>query len=317
MNLLSLRYFLVAAEELNFSRAADKLYITQQTLSAHIKKLEEFYNVQLFERKPRLKLTYAGKQLAKRGRILCDMEKQISESLIDLDKDLQGQIRIGITPTLSKAYASALLQIFSEKYPSVSFILIEDKSLNLPRLLLNDTIDLYIGGNTYPVPNTEEFQLFEEKYCCIINKDLLMKYCPSTAETLWKNAEKGLDLLAVKELPFVMLPQQNSLRLELESYFAANGYIPKVVVETSQIEVFIDACRKGLGIGVLADYSFFSRIFREDTRTAGFPITNNLKPYSVNLVHKKYTHPAYINDFIDMTRSYFSTCRYLDRQFPI
>ena len=317
MNLLSLRYFLVAAEELNFSHAADRLYITQQSLSAHIKKLEEFYNVQLFERKPRLKLTYAGKQLALRGQLLCDMEKQISASLMNLDEDVQGQLRIGITPTLSKAFASSLLEIFNAKYPAVSFVLVEEKSINLPRLLSNDIIDLYIGGNTYTIPNTEEIVLFEEKYCCIMNKALLDRYMPSQADALWNSAAKGLDLITIKDLPFVMLPQRNSLRLELESYFAAHGVTPKVVVETSQIEVFIESCKKGLGAGILADYSFFSHVFQENGQTAGFPIINKLRPYSVMLVHKHYTHPQYVRDFIDITNSYFNSKQYQQRVFPI
>ena len=60
MGLRGLRYYLVAAEEMNFRRAAEKLYITQQTLSVHIQKLEKQYGVQLFERKPKLMLTPAG-----------------------------------------------------------------------------------------------------------------------------------------------------------------------------------------------------------------------------------------------------------------
>ena len=52
MNLLNLRYFLVAAEELNFTRAARRLYISQQSLSGHILKLENYFGVELFDRSP-------------------------------------------------------------------------------------------------------------------------------------------------------------------------------------------------------------------------------------------------------------------------
>ena len=63
MNLRSLEYFLIAAEELNFTRASERLFITQQALSSHIKRLEEEYNIQLFERRPALHLTLEGEQM--------------------------------------------------------------------------------------------------------------------------------------------------------------------------------------------------------------------------------------------------------------
>lgn len=63
LNIKSIEYFLITAEELNFTRAAERLYISQQALSSHIKRLEEEYHVQLFARKPSLHLTPEGEQM--------------------------------------------------------------------------------------------------------------------------------------------------------------------------------------------------------------------------------------------------------------
>ncbi len=60
MTLENLEYFLVAAEELNFTRAAERLYITQQSLSGHIAKIERYYNCRLFDR-PLSNVTNAGR----------------------------------------------------------------------------------------------------------------------------------------------------------------------------------------------------------------------------------------------------------------
>ena len=62
MNFRNLQYFLAAAEEKNFTHAARRLYISQQSLSGHVAKLEEELGVPLFERGPELKLTYAGER---------------------------------------------------------------------------------------------------------------------------------------------------------------------------------------------------------------------------------------------------------------
>ena len=64
MHIQGFEYFLVAAEELNITKAAAKLYISQQYLSAHIHRLEEQYGVELFQRRPTLQLTLAGKAMA-------------------------------------------------------------------------------------------------------------------------------------------------------------------------------------------------------------------------------------------------------------
>lgn len=58
MNLEKLKYFLIAAEELNFTKAAAKLYITQQSLSKHIHQMEVFYGAELFNRTTPMTLTY-------------------------------------------------------------------------------------------------------------------------------------------------------------------------------------------------------------------------------------------------------------------
>ena len=82
MNLLNLRYFLVAAEELNFTRAARRLYISQQSLSGHILKLENYFGVELFDRSPPMTLTSAGTCLMRYA-------KRMLDSVDELEKEVQ------------------------------------------------------------------------------------------------------------------------------------------------------------------------------------------------------------------------------------
>lgn len=68
MNLKSIEYFLVTVEEMNITRAAERLFISQQALSSHLKRLEDEYGVCLFDRKPSLRLTLEGEQMAFYGK---------------------------------------------------------------------------------------------------------------------------------------------------------------------------------------------------------------------------------------------------------
>ena len=83
MNFLNLQYFLKAAEERNITRAARKLYISQQSLSGHIAKLEEELGVPLFERGAELKLTYAGERVELLARKICALEQEILQETDD------------------------------------------------------------------------------------------------------------------------------------------------------------------------------------------------------------------------------------------
>ena len=97
INFLNLEYFLVAAEELNFTRAARKLYISQQSLSNHISNLEKEFDVILFNRTSPLTLTYAGRALKTRARELLDLRDETYKEISDIKDFSTGQLSIGVS----------------------------------------------------------------------------------------------------------------------------------------------------------------------------------------------------------------------------
>lgn len=78
VNFLHLKYFLMVAEELNITRAAERLYISQQSLSNHISNMERELNVKLFTRSPKLALTYAGDLLVDTATQILDRSRRCS-----------------------------------------------------------------------------------------------------------------------------------------------------------------------------------------------------------------------------------------------
>ena len=97
INFLNLEYFLVAAEELNFTRAAKRLYISQQSLSNHISNLEKEFDVILFNRTSPLTLTYAGQALKTRTRELLDLRDETYKEISDIKDFSTGQLSIGVS----------------------------------------------------------------------------------------------------------------------------------------------------------------------------------------------------------------------------
>ena len=78
------RMFLLAVKHMNFTKAADEIFVTQQCLSNHIKRLERELGTELFERSPRLRLTAAGESLLNTVRQIEALEKGLHEELRDL-----------------------------------------------------------------------------------------------------------------------------------------------------------------------------------------------------------------------------------------
>ena len=96
MNFQHLKYFLTVAEELNITRAAERLYISQQSLSNHIANLERELDVKLFTRSPKLSLTYAGGLLVDTATEILDLHRQYLSKVGDINKQYLGVLRVGI-----------------------------------------------------------------------------------------------------------------------------------------------------------------------------------------------------------------------------
>ena len=97
MNLKTCQYFIALAEEMNFTKASEALHITQQSLSGSIKRLEEEYGIELFQRKPFLKLTPAGETMLFYAKQIARNESQMMASLADLSAECSGHLVLGMS----------------------------------------------------------------------------------------------------------------------------------------------------------------------------------------------------------------------------
>ena len=98
MNFLNLYYFRVAAEELSFTNAAKRLFISQQSLSNHISRLENEFGVILFNRTQPITLTEAGKSLYASSKVLLQQKEQIEKSMQDIRDFRKGELTLESVP---------------------------------------------------------------------------------------------------------------------------------------------------------------------------------------------------------------------------
>ena len=162
MNFLSMDYFLMTAEKRSFTKAADALHITQQTLSTHIANLEQELDCKLFVRHVPLELTYAGEIFWQYAADFQKKYRAMQHEFADLTKNEQGILRIGISFTRCHAIMPAIITEYQRRYPHMEIQVIENANTGLQKDLMEHKIDLAIAKFPDFLPGITLSDFYEE-----------------------------------------------------------------------------------------------------------------------------------------------------------
>ncbi|MDS1014630.1 LysR substrate-binding domain-containing protein [Lentilactobacillus buchneri] len=166
MNLTSLRYFIESAKYLNFTKAAEHLYVTQPTLSRQIMDLEAELGVQLFVRgRQTLTLTSEGDALLEQAIDIVTKFDNIKKTIQPHTNELTGKLTIGYQSFFDTTLMYDVLKSVTKKYPRVTLSLFRGTPLQLRRQLINNQCDAIFGLNTYidSIPNIKTIELQKNK----------------------------------------------------------------------------------------------------------------------------------------------------------
>lgn len=301
MNLKSIEYFLVAAEEMNITRAAEKLFISQQALSSHLKRLEEEYGVPLFERRPSLRLTLFGEQMAFYGRQIIQAEANMRAAFSDISKNHRGSLKLGISRLRGKTFFPVIWDFYHASHPNISIELVHGNSNTFEDLLQSGKIDLYIGVDVVENANREIYELTRERVQCCFSEELLRSCYPEEWEQILDSFKQGADLRRLIRLPFITVRQGNRLRKGIDAFFSSCS-LPQYIFECDEQELIYDMARKGSGAGLLSPVVCWKN-YHSQKKTGKpfyvFPVINEIPENTVSLVYRKdYPLPEYAKDFI-------------------
>lgn len=301
MNLRSIQYFLVTAEEMNFTRAAERLFISQQALSNHIARLEAEYHVRLFERRPTLRLTQEGQEMLFYGQQILAAESKMRAAFSDISQNCLATLKVGISRLRGNMFFPSIWNYYHPTHPNISVELVDGNSAKLDELLQAGKIDLYIGVDVPSNPNQQSIPLAQEKLHCCIAQRLLKEHRPNDWKELVDGFREGVDLAKISDLPFITLRQNNRLRKGLEQFFAQQTH-PHYVFETDQQELIYELSKGGAGVGLISPVIFYQHI--KEIKGLGdafyvLPILNDIQEQTVSLVYRKdYPLPVYGMDFV-------------------
>jgi LysR family hydrogen peroxide-inducible transcriptional activator len=165
LKLKDLRYLVAVADTRHFGQAAARCFVSQPTLSAQLKKLEDYLGVQLVERHPRrIALTEAGTQVVARARRIIEASDEIV-ALAELQRDpLAGRLRVALLPTIGPYLLPLVAARIRRKLPRIELLLYEYQTGPMLDHLQAGDIDLGILALPVPADGLVERNLFDEPF---------------------------------------------------------------------------------------------------------------------------------------------------------
>jgi LysR family hydrogen peroxide-inducible transcriptional activator len=165
MNLRDLRYLVTVADTLHFGRAAERCHVSQPTLSAQIKKLEEYLGVEVFERQPkRVAITEIGAQIVARARqVLQDADEIVALARNNRDP-LAGRMKVALIPTIGPYLLPRVSSKLRKRLPRLQLMLYEYQTDSLLERLRNGEVDVGILALPVPLDGLEVRELYDEAF---------------------------------------------------------------------------------------------------------------------------------------------------------
>ncbi len=246
MNHTGLYYFTVAAEELNFTRAAAKLFISQQSLSEHIRKLEKQYDAVFFTRGGRLALTNQGERMLRYAREVLEADRDLQVALRDGGRANRVRLRIGMTSNRAAVFLPAILKAYRARFPNVVLSILSGNFEYIEQQFQLENIELYSGMNVNIRTRANADVLYRDKLFFIVRRELLIRTMGSAAEEFIRAHTGGVTMPDACRFPIALPPTSSTLRLNFERSFSKHRLNPDVVLETSDHDILYDLCRTGV-----------------------------------------------------------------------
>src|SRR5271169_5697481 len=165
MNLKDLKYLVALADTGHFGKAAERTFVSQPTLSAQVKKLEQYLGVQLVERQPKnLQLTDVGKQVVVRARRMLEAGEEIIALARSHTDPLAGQLKVALIPTIGPYLLPRVMRRLRKALPRLRLMLYEYQTESLLQRLRDGEIDLGILALPAPLDGLESRALYQEAF---------------------------------------------------------------------------------------------------------------------------------------------------------
>ncbi|MFI5756320.1 LysR family transcriptional regulator [Streptomyces sp. NPDC051569] len=241
MQFQQLLYFVAVAETRHFTRAAERVHVSQPSLSQQIKALERELGAELFSRaRGNVALTEAGEALLPLARrILADTETARLE-VQELVQLRRGRVRLGAPPSLCTGLLPEVLRAFHDLHPEIELLIEENGSRDLVRALARGALDLALV--VLPLPAGSPALTTVE----LLHEDLVV-----VSSATGPAPPEPVRIADLRDEPLVMFRHGYDLRELTVAACRAEGFEPSFTVEGGEMDAVLGFVRAGLGVAVV------------------------------------------------------------------
>lgn len=241
MQFQQLQYFVAVAETRHFTRAAERVHVSQPSLSQQIRALEKELGAELFSRaRGNIALTDAGEALLPLARrILADADTARHE-VQELAQLRRGRVRLGATPSLCTGLLPDVLRAFHDLHPGIELLVEEGGSHDLVRELARGALDLALVVLPLPTPSP-----------ALTTVELLQEDLVVVSSAASPAPRRPVRIADLQGEPLVMFRHGYDLRELTVAACRAEGFEPSFTVEGGEMDAVLGFVRAGLGVAVV------------------------------------------------------------------
>lgn len=285
MELWQLRTFRAVAENLNFTKASEQLFLTQSAVSHQIKALEEEFGVPLFIRGKRgVKLTDEGKKALVYAEKILDEAEEMREFVAGREKSLAGRVRVAAATQALVYLFAPLFEEFMDKFETVELVFRTTVSTEQTvEDILNGASDVGFASLAVYSPNLEIVELFEDELVLVCGKK----------HPLANKKEVSIKHLADQR--WILFERGASIRRTTDNFFKQNKIEPETALESNDTYFIKIMIEHGLGISLLPAWSVAGEIESGELKIVKVKKLNLRR--SVAMLSMKGLQPAPIRAF--------------------
>ncbi|MDR0718326.1 MAG: LysR family transcriptional regulator [Treponema sp.] len=294
-----LEYILEIAKQGNITAAAQKLNISQPSLSNVLAHVEESAGARFFDRSlSPMPLTYAGERYVQAAKKILAVMDEFQRQMDDIRNELTGRLSIGCGPYHSPLIIPAILPVLLKLHPGVQYKLSEASYSVLEERLLAGGLDIIFSAKKLKNPIVKCIALKKEEMLLLVPKDFHLSDKAGGKNT----SNPFLALQKAGKVPFVLVKQGHQLRNIIDKIFADMGYVPNIILETDNWETCLHMVKSGIAFTILP----YARIDIDGERVHKYSLKGDYYQQAFLCYRKNTYFSKVMTEFITITLSVFS-----------